>query len=195
MNIWTRLKLITAPNEFGVVTLEQAKAHLRVSHADDDAVITAMIGRAVAQFDGPRGIGLCLSTQTWELRLDAFPLCIDIPLGPVASVLSVKYIDMAGVEQTLAALNYKLDTGGEMARLVPAFGLSWPAPRSEIGAVAVQFVAGSASVDINKALIGGVLLLVGHYYENREAVSDAQLAALPLAVAEIMEQFRVGRVA
>src|SRR5690348_7921169 len=57
----------TAP----VMTLAQAKAHLRISHSDDDALITGIVNAATKHAENQ--MQRVLMPQTWELRLDSFP--------------------------------------------------------------------------------------------------------------------------
>ncbi len=64
------LKLTLAPTE-EPVTLVQAKAHLRVEVADDDALITNLI--SAARVHAENVCRRAFVTQKWDLYLDAFP--------------------------------------------------------------------------------------------------------------------------
>lgn len=64
------LKLITAPTE-PAVPLEDAKAHLRVEGADDDALITSMIHAATEAAE----------QMTGRARLPAHGQCHRLPAG------------------------------------------------------------------------------------------------------------------
>ncbi|MDX0413916.1 hypothetical protein GOC69_24220 [Sinorhizobium medicae] len=190
MNEWTRLVRTVAPAG-PAVTVAEAKRHLRVFHDDDDADIAAMVAAAEAFIEGPNGIGIALLSQTWRLSLDYFPCEIVVPLGPVTGVTSVTYRDEAGVEQSVTGLRYDLDQ--QPLRIWSARDTSWPSVACEPGVVKVTFVCGHQTLpqDLRWAL----LLLVGHFHENREAVADGGLSELPLGVASILERYRVGRVA
>ncbi|MQX34436.1 head-tail connector protein [Sinorhizobium meliloti] len=190
MNEWTRLVRTVAPAG-PAVTLAEAKRHLRVFHDDDDDDITSMIAAAEASIEGPSGIGIALLSQTWRLSLDQFPCEIIVPLGPVTGVTSVTYRDGAGLEQPVSGLRYDLDQ--QPLRIWSARDTAWPTITCEPGAVKVTFECGHETLpqDLRWAL----LLLVGHFYENREAVADGGLAELPLGVASILERYRVARVA
>ena len=128
------LKLITPPSG-EPLTLAEARAHLRLDvsgsppSSPDDALLTTLITLARQNFDGRDGwIGRALMTQTYDLLLDGFPgnhmfdylyrgqphfrmgrhrreEAISIPLPPLQSVASIKYVDTNGVLQTM-------DTGG-----------------------------------------------------------------------------------
>jgi uncharacterized phiE125 gp8 family phage protein len=191
MNEWTRL-VRTVPPASPVVSLVEARRHLRVLHDDDDADIEAIIDAAIAAIEGPNGIGIALSPQTWRLSLDHFPCEIVVPLGPVTAVTSVGYTDSSGSPQTVAGLRFDLDESP--LRIWPARDKAWPETYCEPGAVKVTFVCGYASLP--QDLRWAILLLVGHFYENREAVTyDLKAVDLPMGVASILERYRVGRFA
>jgi uncharacterized phiE125 gp8 family phage protein len=59
--------------------------------------------------------------------------------------------------------------------------------------VTVRFVAGYGANpgDVPEPLRQAMLLLIGHYYENREAVAAGTLTELPFAVASLVFPFRV----
>lgn len=175
------------------MTLAEAKDHLRVDHADEDQLINGLINYAVANIDGPNGIGIAMMPQTWTMVADVFGWCMTLPIVPAISVDEIRYIDAAGAQQVLASSEYQVDTFSSPARLMPAYGVSWPTTRSVMNAVQVDFTVGYSAIpaDIRAAL----LLLIGHLYENREAVVIGTISTpLPFGVDSILERYRVGRV-
>lgn len=84
-----RLKLKTAP-AVEPITLDEAKLHLKVDSADDNALITALIttARQLAEKETQRAF----ITQTWQMYLDSAPVEVDIPKPPLQSVESIKAI-------------------------------------------------------------------------------------------------------
>ena len=137
------LKLITPPATLPV-TLDDAKLAHRFDASDLDDDITAMIQDATRLVEHETGVALM--SQTWELTLDAFPCRITLTRPPVASVTSIKYIDIDGTLQTLAPEAYTLDAANAYgpAHITPAYNTSWPATRDQINAVTVTYVAGYA---------------------------------------------------
>ncbi len=81
------LELVTAP-ALEPVTLDEAKAHLKIDVSDDDALITTLIAAARARAEWHTGRAFV--TQGWRLWLDAWP-CepVEIPLPPLQSVSAV----------------------------------------------------------------------------------------------------------
>ena len=181
---------IAAPS-VEVVTLPAAKAHLRVDHSADDSLITALIGAAVQYFDGRSGIlGRALGTQTWRLETAA-PAggCLSLELPPVSAVDKVEYLrDGAMVEWPDS--EWRLGYKGEIAFVVPLENRVWPSTDARENAWSVSFTAGAAAADVPEPLRVALLMLIGHFYQNREAVSAGGMAELPLAVSALIAPYR-----
>ena len=209
-------------SEFQVVTppaqepllLADAKAHLRVDGTADDALILQKI--RACRFHLERQYDIALITQTLQLNLDSFPYWwlwrggstnyynwwLDqayytqlLLRPPVQSITSVTYTDPSGNPQTMSAADYVLDTNNRPARLVPALNKQWPATAiGTINVAAVKFVAGYGAADTNVPddIKEALMMLLGHFYENREqVVTDARVAAItmPLGVDQLMEPY------
>lgn len=192
------LTRITAPAATPV-PLAVAKAHLRVDHDDDDELIESLIATATELLDGWNGIlGRALVTQTWRADIERFPLCryLKLPLPPIQSVTSIKYFDTANAEQTFAGAGYSLLNGA----VVLANGVSFPAAYDRGDAVRITFVAGWPMTEGDEPQWTGpapirhaILLLIGHWYGLREAVSVSQVKpeAIPLGVDALLSPYRV----
>lgn len=187
------LKLLTAPSIMPV-TLAEAKAHCRIDHSDNDSMITSLIDAAVSYLDGYTGIlGRCLIEQTWELYYDTFP-CGDlrIPLGKLISITSVEYVDPTTLLYvTWASANYEVDTYSLDGWVIPVDG--WPTPADTSNAIRVTFKAGygDEAGDVPAAIRQAILMMIGHWYENRETVIVGETAAqLPLAAEALLAPFR-----
>lgn len=138
------LTLITPPAA-RPLELDAAKVHLAVEHADHDDMIDQLIDAAIGHLDGADGwLQHALEVQTWELRLDRFPQCIELPLPPLVRVDSIDYLDRDGTLRTLEADQYQVEPGGGVKRalIAPAQGVAWPATQCDLGAVRVTFTAG-----------------------------------------------------
>jgi uncharacterized phiE125 gp8 family phage protein len=193
--------VITAPGRF--MDPDLVKSHLRVDHDEDDALIEAYTDAAVAGIDGPAGwLGRSLALQTLEVRLDRFPTCdsIVLPYGPVIDVLSVKYDDADGAEQTVDPADYDLLAGDGFGTLQRGYDTSWPSNRLFRDAVRIRYRAGYV-VDIAQdppasnvpgAIVAAILLYAGHLYQNREAVKVGEIVTtLPLGVEALLAPFRI----
>lgn len=193
MGTWGKLTRASAPAAT-VVSSDEAKAHLRVEHTADDTYIAALIGAAEAMIDGPSGIGVAMVTQTWAMALDGFlPLPLYLPLWPVQAVTGITYVDQDGQPQTVDPQLYQFAKGNP-AVIDLAPGAALPAVRRQLNAATVTFVAGfgDTAADVPADLRHAALLMIGHLYENREAVGAIR-HELPLGYAALTERYRCGR--
>lgn len=170
----------TTPNP--AVTLEDAKRHLRATGAEQDALITALIAAATRHLLKTYDLVLTSTsfdvTPTDELgaELDAFPAGdadITMPLHPLQAVTQINYVDPDGVESLWTSSNYVVDTATLRGRVRLAYDASYPDTRRQPGAVvlAATFGYGDDADDVPENLKHAIRLLVGHWYENREAVA------------------------
>lgn len=185
-----RLRLITPPSGEPVSSTE-AKAHLRVDTADDDALIVSHITTARQRLDGQNGLlGRALLTQTWEAVLDGFPCgFITLPLPPLVSVTSIKYQDGANTEQTLNADQYEIDSTSTQARIYPVAGASWPQTYATINAVTIQFECGYGNAAaVPEPIKTAIKLIVQMLHDN---LNPDDAAAVDRAVDSLVFPYRV----
>jgi len=172
------MPLITPP-AVEPVTLAEAKAHLRIDDdlTDLDMLIAAFIVTARQQAE--HRTGRRFGVQTWEVVLDAFPRwAILLPTPPVATIVSIKYDDPDGAEQTLPEAAYRLRPHSEPAALMPV--TVWPATLAEPGAVRIRYTCGIGPTDHRwESLRAWMLLAIGTWYENPAAASSGQSYELP----------------
>lgn len=184
MTIHAQRPVQTAAPAATPVSLAEAKAHLRVDFDDDDTLISALIDSVTAHLDGRDGVlGRALVTQTWRADFDGFASRIDLPLHPVASIVSVTYVDGAGATQTLSTTIYGFGQDSLGGYIYLKADQTWPDVADRPDAVSVTFIAGVAADD--PALAGiraAMLMMIGDLYENREsAVVGASSSVVPMA--------------
>lgn len=178
------LRLQTAPTS-EPVTLADAKNHLRVDIDDDDALIAGLIVAAREEFENQAD--KTLFTTTYRLVLDTFPhsYIISLPRPPLVSVASLVYTLDDDTDVTLPTSDYFVDTNAWPGRVVLRDGYNWPSVTlRESSAVVITYTAGYASTaNIPQRYKQAILLLVGHWYENREMVmtSGAVPQTFPMA--------------
>ncbi len=176
------------------VDLAEVKEHLRVDFSDDDPLITALIDAATSYLDAWTGIlGRVMVTQTWDLTLDDFPEdAISIPLGPLQSVAALNYVDVSGATQSIAEANFYVDTKSPDGWVVPDADFTWPETLYAPNVVTVRFVVGYGDAPaVPQAIKQAMLLLIGHWYENREgSIVGTSVSELPLAVSALLAPFR-----
>jgi len=194
------VKLIVPPSG-PVLTLTEAKAHLRVTYTDEDDLIAALVTAATNNVE--QWTGRALVDQTWDLYLDAFPtgtdLEIRIPKPPLISVTSFVYDNSAGVETTVDPSEYYVDSVTEPGWVVPVGSSpSWPTPIDAINSVRIRFRAGYMTADSPSVSLppedirAAVKLLLGSMYENREDQVTGTIAnRMPWGVEQLLRPHRV----
>jgi uncharacterized phiE125 gp8 family phage protein len=187
------------------VTLAEAKLHLRVDITADDALITSLI--TAATLDAEHISGRALMPQKWLLTLDSFvkPTAqwgmyvpavqsIDLPRPPVTGVDSIKYVD--AVTGTLTTVNptvYQVAMASDYtAKIVPAYGQSWPSPRAQPESVQILFSTGYAdATKVPEPIKTWIKLKVGALYENRELVAvDTRIAMVQMPFDSLLDRYR-----
>ncbi len=163
---------LTVPPTVEPLDLAVAKLHARVENgvAEDDGLLNVLIVAARQYVE--RATQRSLITQTWELVLDTFPNSaqVKLPFGPVQSVTSVTTYDEANAAAIFTSTGYLADTYGDRVTLVD--GYSWPSDLRANNGVIITFVAGYGSdpEDVPAAIQQAMLMLIAHWYENRESV-------------------------
>lgn len=180
-----------------MITLAEAKLHLRLitdpadaeSYTAEDSLIQALIDAAYRHAEQRTRMAFQQRTET--LVLDDFPAAdtaIALPWTPVESVDALDYIDADGISQSLDATALRLDGRGIYPTLAPQWGSAWPATIAEPESVTLTATVGAVATppDVRAAL----LLLVGHFYENREAVVIGTISsAVPMSVEMLLAPY------
>lgn len=170
------------------VRLDQVKAHLRVTASEEDNYIDGLTNAACVLI-GERA-GRVMSAETWKVMGRSFSGEVKLPKSPVSAVTAVEYYDTAGTLQAATLADYTLVSSDDWAFVAPKAGAAWPSgDTSRLDAVSITFTAGYSRLPT--PLHHAALMLVGHWYTNREAVGQAQ-AELPLAVESLVSAYRLG---
>lgn len=178
------LIMITAP-AVEPVSLAEAKAHLRIDIDDEDTLIGGLITAARSHLENTARPKLAMVNQTWEYIADSWPAgdTLELRPYPLVSVTSIKYTDDDGGETTYSSANYLVDTYSQPGRVRLKSASAWPGTTlRELNGLAIRFVAGygAAGSAVPVQLRQAILLLVGHWYENREPVLTTGMMAAPL---------------
>lgn len=116
--------------------------------------------------------------------------------APVQSIASIQYLDFTGTWQTVAPTAYTADLVTEPARITPVFGMIWPIPMPQIGAVRVTYVAGYGEPkDVPEGLKAWMKMRIGAMWQNREEISvGTRLTVNELPFVDgMLDNFRVPR--
>lgn len=208
--------LTTAPST-EPVTETEAKARLRLETTADDALITALI--VVARQKAEEYLRRALITQSWTLWLDWWPHdkqdnrewwdgvregsitndlapVVCLPQSPVVSITHIKTYAADNSATTMSSDGYRLDAASSPARVCLNQGTTWPLPGRTRQGVEIEYVCGyGAASAVPRPIREGILMLITHLYENREAISEfgVSSAQLPFTIEAMWSPYRVIR--
>ena len=191
------IAVVTPASPTIAVTAAEAKTHCRIDSGITDFDTWFANAIAAAQEYVERWTHRILLSSTWDIKFDRFPggsEAFAIPLIPLASVTSVSYRDSAGDLQVWSSSNYVVSADREPGIIRPAYSVVWPTTRAQPDAVIVRVVAGySAAATVPQGLKYAILLLVGHWFANRESVVVGTISGkLEQTVDSLCQSFRVG---
>jgi len=155
------------------VDLDALKLHLRVTHAYEDALIAALGAAAVGYLDGWRGVlGRAIIAQTWSVE------------APCAGDFTLPMPDVSAVT---------VDYGDGAVALTPVIGDGGPVV-TVTGEGTVTFTCAMPQAQLDVVIVV-IKMLVGHWYENREAVNIGNITSdLPFGVDQLIGVLRWRRV-
>lgn len=175
-----------------LLSVDDIKAHLNLTRDDQDALLASLEKRAVNYFDGYSGIlGRAIMRQTWTQTFPKLSEKMRLDIGNVVSVTSVTYYDTESAEQTLNSSLYYLHSDGIGHYIKRKAVASYPETEERDNAVTVEFLAGWATAaDVPEAIQAGVLLLIGHLYNNDSEIGTDQMHDLPFGFHDLVAPFR-----
>lgn len=199
-----------------ILTLDEVKAQLRIPFTDEDVLLADYVQLATEYLEGFNGragyLARALLTQTFELRLNEFPAYtqpaptypmgypaysmaapIVLPMPPLQSVTSVKYLDSTRTLQTMDPATYTVETATLQGRITLPQSGAWPTDVAlEKDAVRITFVAGygATASSLPAGIKQAAKLLVGMYYLNREGGTDTK-GGFGFALDALLSQHRI----
>lgn len=178
-----------------MITIDQAKAHLRVEHDAEDSLITSLIASAFRHIENRTG-------QVFDKRDGMVMLADRLPKGseglelqwtPVREVTEVSYLDPEGARTQLDSGAVDVEKREVYPVLYPATDTSWPDHRPQRGSIQITVNAGYEECPADVA--AAALLIIGHLYEHREAVVIGTISSeLPIGVEMLLAPYVIHRI-
>lgn len=183
----------TTEPTFEPLMLQEVKDHLRIDSTDEDALLDALIQSARGYLEGL--LGRVIPEQSVTAYYSTF--CDELILpraAPLQSVTSVKYLDTDGALQTLGTSYYDVYTWRTPGEVRLADGYSWPSTQTGVtDTVRIEYVAGWGSPQlVPSAIRQALLLLIAHWYENRESSTPLTINDVPVSFAALTTAYQVG---
>lgn len=172
------------------VPLAEAKLHLRVNHDDEDDLIEGLIKASSEVCENIMRRSVLIREH--EAVLNRFPKTIlKIPMPPLITVVWLKYINTKGEEITLVeGTDYMAVPELDPGIIYPIY--DWPGDTLNTPD-AVRLRVETGMIVPPEPVKQAVLLLVGHYYENREAVDTGtgRPYEMPLGVKLLLSPYQL----
>lgn len=189
------------------ISLNEARTHLRVEpfgypsvHPDDDYIQSTIVAAKqwVEQY-----IERPLVTKTIEYYVSQFEPSFDLPTLPIQDVQSIKYLATDNTIKTVAIDVYKLKTYSDSAKIILAYGKSFPTDViHEENSITLTVTAGytnGGSPDtypLPAPIKAAMLLIIANLYENRQedVLGNTRISfnSLPLGVYNLLQPYRMG---
>ena len=171
------------------ISLAEAKAFLKIEDEAEDGLVEALI--TAARLHCEMVTGTALMTQSWRLLLDTVPAdgMVTLPVTPFQALSAITVFDEDGDPHELTTAGV-LD--GPERLVVPRSLFEGQAPRARQG-IEIDYVAGFGDEpeDVPAGLRQALMVLIGHWYENRTAVVVAGSGALvPLGFDALVAPYR-----
>ena len=175
------------------ITRTEAKAHLRVDHANDDTYIDSLI--TMARKDAEQFLHRKLIQATLTGYLDKWPAgdSIVMPFGNLQSVTSVKYKDTDGDETEFSPADYIVATETEPGQIILGYGEVWPnVTLYPSNPIAIIFVAGygASGSNVPEPLRHAIKLILADKYENREDVLVGVISSYLKSAIALMTKYK-----
>lgn len=186
------------------LSLAEMKAHLRVTHDDEDAIIAGCIATARAYTENVTGVRFL--PQVADVWLDGWPESgkpILLPLRPVVTVQQVDSFpeasNLGGDESPfLHEGPFHLDSSFSPARLLLPTGASWPTEKLRpVRAVRVRVTAGwSSAAVVPPELRQALRMMAAHLFTHREQVvigdrASVDAVSVPFGFESLIARWRV----
>ena len=190
------------------VTLVEAKSHVRVDHEAEDDLLMGLI--AAARQYAERRIDRHLIDTRLEMKLDQFPAEqeIRLPRPPFSPTAGRQAVELEWVDATLqphamteavpnltpSGDRFLVDRKAVPTIITPNIYGYWPVVGPIRSAVTIRWWAGygDSPAAVPRGIRSAILMLVGHWYLNREAASPTTLSEPPMGVNELLSMHRWG---
>ncbi|KJR48407.1 hypothetical protein UF75_1205 [Desulfosporosinus sp. I2] len=190
--------VLTTPPAIEPLEVQEVKDYLRVDDTTEDNFLSAIITASREYCESFQNRAYI--TQTWQLSFDYWPAyVIELPRGNLQTVNRVTYKSSIGEEVTLQEhVDYHYSTRGILGRLSPVYGKSWLSfvPTS-LDAIVIDYTCGYGDLaeSVPAKVIQAMKLLIGYWYENREAAVIGSVSReLEFSVTSLLSLERVRNV-
>lgn len=182
-----RITKVAGQEPVNPVRLDELKLHLGITHDEQDVMLRSQLAAALENAENytRRAIASCQYT----IKYDRFPVWqyLELPLGYITAVDSIKYLDANGAEQTWSSANYQTDLATNYRpRIYSTNG--WPSIGDYIAAAIFTVTAGWSNAAVPYTVREAIKLLAAASYYAR-VPGDEDPAAIRQAAHLLLDQW------
>ena len=174
----------------------QRHCGIAVSDGTWDDMLDAFCAAAVDLYEQETGHHLL--ERTADYTIDQPPVSesvkLYLPHWPVSSIGAIQYVDGDQVTQTATTGDFIRTTNRTPASVSLKETATWPTTADQADALTIKdVVTGYSDVaDVPDAIRQSILLVTGHWFENRETVVIGTITAtVPMAAEYIWQRFKI----
>ncbi|MCP5017105.1 MAG: phage gp6-like head-tail connector protein [Ketobacter sp.] len=174
------------------ISLAEAKMHSRVDSTDDDEIIRLYIAAAREYVENWSGTAIVESTYAFYFDIWQSEYNIYKPINSITT-FEYKNADNVGVYGgSLTGSDYHYNSSQGLITLGNSVMTDI---YNQSNAVKITAVVGQENIgEIRSDVKQAMLLMIGHWYENREEVSVVQLHQIPMGAKDLLASVRDHRI-
>lgn len=160
-----------------VVSVDEAKAHLRILHNDDDTYITSLI--KAAQLTAEYYCNTDFTPCNWTYTCDLWSQTQKLPHGQWFKITKISYYDDNGSYLNWASTQWVPDMDTIPNRITLAVNKTYPSLRDGVANIVINLTStgdlyNNGYVEVAKQ---AVLIMLTDMYENRQSVVVGRIAS------------------
>ncbi len=162
--------ILATPPATEPLTLVETKNHLKVETATDDDLIARLIVAARQHVENQ--IDKVLIEQRWLIFINDWPGSseVKLPVSPITEIENLRTYSAEDDASTIDPAHYYSDLAGSPQRLILRGSRIWLKPGRIANGIEIEVTAGFGpdGNDVPGPLRTAMLLLIAHWYENRQ---------------------------
>ena len=184
---------VVTPPKGTLLTLDEAKAQLRVDFDEQDDLINALCLTADEVIQGMTQRRYLPQSLKWVLPSWSRRMLLPVTgVGGYGSlnVNGIDYVDLNGAAQTLDPSQYWARPAGQTLHIIPRWYVIWPWLGDGAERVAIRFSIAGAPNGVPAAVKHAAKMLVSHWFNNPDAVVGVDnrdsSTPIPLGVEQLL---------
>jgi len=171
-----------------VISLDEARNYLRVDHTDDNTYITELI--KIARMQVLKDTNTPVVSTTVNQKLEKFPNDGIIQLrysGNITNISVIYYNTDDNLTTSVQNTDYRVIVHFGMPQIQM---INIPSTKDRKDAILINYTVAPTNSDETLTLKMAMFLLIGHFYDNRSAITFGSPNELPIGYKRIINQYK-----